>query len=239
MEIGQATHVGRRRARNEDSLAVAEQPRRPDRGVLCAVADGMGGHAAGHVASRLAVETVVQSYFEAGGEARTALAAAVQQANLAVWREAGADPARQGMGTTLVCAALLGRRALLANVGDSRAYLVAGPVVRQLTRDHTWVADQVAQGRLSAEAAERHPYRNVLTRSLGELQEVEVDLFELELEPGAALLLCSDGLTRHVEPEAIRAVVVAEPPQRAAERLVALANERGGTDNVSVIVVRT
>ncbi|MBI4494534.1 MAG: Stp1/IreP family PP2C-type Ser/Thr phosphatase [Chloroflexi bacterium] len=238
MDIGSATDVGRRRPHNEDSLLVLSHPDQPRRGVLCVVADGMGGHAAGEVASHIAVETLAERYFAERGEVRAALVAAVRQANAAVWEAGNADPSRHGMGTTLVAAAIVGDQATIANVGDSRAYLITQRAIRQVTLDHTWVAEQAALGRLSAQDAALHPFRHMLTRSLGVQGEVEVDLFELPLRPGDALLLCSDGLTAHLKPAELREVVASAPAQQAAQQLVDLANASGGSDNISVIVAR-
>jgi protein phosphatase len=198
----------------------------------------MGGHAAGDVASQIAVEMLAERYFAEPGNPREALESAVRQANLGVWQGAHADPARKGMGTTLVCAAIVDGQALIANVGDSQAYVSDGDNLRLVTRDHTWVAEQMVQGTISAEEAERHPFRHVLTRALGSLERVEIDLFEETLEPGTALLLCSDGLSKYVPAAEVLRVIQARPAQEAAEQLVSLANELGGTDNVSVVVVR-
>ena len=238
MEIGTATDVGRVREHNEDSLLVKSRPDRPEWGTLCLVADGMGGHAAGEVASRLAVETAAERYFASAGSARSALVEAVRQANIAVWQAGQAQPGYRGMGTTLVAAAVLDGSAVIANVGDSRAYTVNARAITQVTADHSWVAEQVRLGLLTPQAAETHPYRAVLTRALGTAPDVEVDSFEVSLAPGEAIVLCSDGLTAHVRDEEIQAIVAASPPPEAASKLVALANARGGTDNITVIVVR-
>lgn len=235
LEIGLRSDVGRRRTGNEDALDALELP--DGRGALCVVADGMGGHRAGEVASRLAVETIRSRFDPAGGA--SALVRAIQDANRTVFAEASADPEKQGMGTTVVCALLVDGAAQLANVGDSPAFLVRGGQTRRLTRDHTWVAEEIARGAIRPEEAAGHPYRHILTRCLGMAEEIEVDLYEpLPLEPGDVLVLCSDGLSEHVAPEELPAAVADRPAGEAAEELIALANGRGGTDNISVVVAR-
>jgi protein phosphatase len=141
------------------------------------------------------------------------------------------------MGTTLVAALLRGDRAVLAHVGDSPAFLVRARTARRLTQDHSWVAQAVARGHLDPEEADSHPYRHVLTRALGSMPSVDVDVSEeLTLEPGDVLVLCSDGLVRHVDEDELAQVVSDRPSQAAAAALVDLANERGGEDNITVIV---
>lgn len=236
-EIGTATDVGRRRTGNEDALDVVELP--GDAGVLCVVADGMGGHQAGEVASQLAVETIRNVFLrhaEAGDET---LARAIHSANRMVYVEAATNSDKQGMGTTVVCALLREGRAVLANVGDSPALLIQGAAARQITRDHSWVAEEIERGLLQPEDAAGHPYRHVLTRCLGIADQVAVDLYDpLDLQPGDVLVLCSDGLSEHVEPEDVPAVLDSRTVQEAAEALVALANERGGSDNITVVVAK-
>ena len=228
LDVGAATDVGRVRESNEDALLAV---RDGDGGaVLIAVADGMGGHNAGEVASALAVESLARLFEESDqppqvaddGEAR--LGRAVQQANRAIWEAACADAEKEGMGTTLVCALVAGTgEVMIANVGDSRAYVVKGGEARLLTIDHTWVTDQVRTGQMSERDARVSPYRHLLTRSLGATPMVQVDLFSgLRLEPG--------DVSRELEQAATA--------QQAAERLVSLAVERGGADNATAVVVR-
>lgn len=243
IEWGKATHIGRVRLTNEDSVwayVPIDSHERSLWGSLFLVADGMGGHSAGEVASRLAVETVAREYYrspprDAGGE----LARAIEISNQAIRQEACRDPAKRGMGTTLVCALLLGRRALVANVGDSRAYLVRQGHIQQVSRDHSWVAEQVERGLLDPELAQHHPMRNVITRALGVAPAVEPQFYpEITLEVGDSLVLCSDGLYIHVDASEIASIVGRWGAQRAADELVGLANNRGGTDNITVIVVK-
>lgn len=234
-DIGSLTHVGRRRPGNEDSLDVLPL----QDATLCVVADGMGGHQAGEVASRLAVETVGQVYPRDAADTGEALARTIQSANRAVFEASLSDQAKQGMGTTIVCAVLREGQAQLANVGDSPGFLVRGGQIQRLTQDHSWVAEEVARGAIQPEAAASHPYRHILTRCLGIQPEVEVAVYDpVTLEPGDVVVLCSDGLSEHVEPPELAPIVNGVSAQAAAEALVDLANERGGTDNITVIVAR-
>jgi protein phosphatase len=236
-EIGAVTDVGRRRSGNEDAWDVLEIPS----GLLCVVADGMGGHLAGEVASQLTVQTLRQVFTdeEAAAESSRSLEAAIQQANRAIHQAAIADPAKQGMGTTVVCALLRDGTAQLANVGDSPAFLVRGGQAERLTQDHSWVAEEIARGALTAEEAEGHPYRHILTRSLGLDEQVEVQLYEpVSLRDGDVLVLSSDGLSEHLRPEDLARVVADGPAAEIAQALVDLANRRGGSDNITVIVAR-
>jgi serine/threonine protein phosphatase PrpC len=226
IERGIATDIGRVRERNEDSFLV-EPP-------LFAVADGMGGHRGGEVASHLALETVETLAREGMGS----LADQVQQANRAVYTQSQRDKAVTGMGTTLTAARLEGGSAQLAHVGDSRAYLIRAGVMRRLTEDHTLVNRMVKAGEISAEEAEVHPHRNVLTRSLGTEPEIDVDTDEVPLLDGDRILLCSDGLFAMVREEQIQAICETEPdPQKAADKLVRAANRAGGVDNITVLVL--
>jgi serine/threonine protein phosphatase PrpC len=237
LDIGQTTDVGRIRESNEDALLAQEFPPR----LLIAVADGMGGHAAGEIASATALQALREALPRLGDSARgEALRISVEQANSAVWTAALADPAHEGMGTTLVAALVEpGGRVAIANVGDSRAYLLVDEQARLVTQDHTWVAEQIALGELSEREARSHPYRNVLMRAIGTDAQVEVDLFsDVQLRPGAALALVSDGVTLYLDtPDLARAFVGAASAQEIADRLVGQAVRRGGADNASAVVV--
>ena len=244
IETGGVTDVGRRREHNEDAWTIFQMS--GGERLVCVVADGMGGHLAGEVASTRAVETIERELREAGtADPSTTLLRALQQANTVIWAEARDDSAKGGMGTTAVCAIVEvvdgGARAWLANVGDSPAFLVSPDGARQVTRDHSWVAEQVAAGELRPEEVATHPYRSILTRCLGTEPDVRVDVYEpLELKTGDALVLCSDGLTEHVHVgEIAEHVARAAGAQAAAQSLVDLANTRGGHDNTTVIVIRT
>jgi len=237
-----ATDVGRVRDQNEDAWTAV-----PGAG-LYAVADGMGGHAAGEVASRLAVEAVEESLGDRAPDtvagAREVLAAAVRAAGRRIREQARERPERRGMGTTLTAMLLLtDGRGVVAHVGDSRAYRMRGEGLGRLTRDHTWVQARVDSGELTEDEARRHPASSVLTRALGADGFSEPDLFEIEWRPGDVYLLCSDGLTAAVgepelEGELGRALREAADLEGAAGELVREANRRGGPDNITVLLVR-
>jgi protein phosphatase len=226
VDVGVATDKGRVREGNEDAYLV-EPP-------LYAVADGMGGHRGGEVASQLALETIAD-LFRKGD---IPLAEQVRRANRAVFDRSGTDRAVAGMGTTLTAALVQGELAHLMHVGDSRAYLLRAGTLRQLTEDHTLVNRMVKAGEITAEEAEVHPHRNVITRSLGTEADVEVDEQDVGLLEGDRLLLCSDGLTGMLSEGQIQAILEATPTaQEAADRLVVAANRAGGVDNITVVVL--
>lgn len=227
--VGAKTDTGRVRESNQDSLLV-QAP-------LFGVADGMGGHLAGDVASATAVEIVTKLAGEAPEDPER-LADHIKEANRAIWTKAGDDAHLQGMGTTFTVAQLKDSSAHLAHVGDSRAYLLRDGELRQLTQDHTLVERMVQEGRLKREDAPHHPQRSIITRALGADQEVEVDTFEEEVREGDRILICSDGLSSMLDDDTIAdALGSPDRPQQVAERLVELANEAGGEDNVSVVIL--
>ena len=230
------TDVGRRRSVNEDCFALA-----PRLG-LYLVADGMGGHTEGQLASRLATRGCVSALRGLAGSRATLtdkLRACVQHANREVYETAQAKPELTGMGTTLVALLAGGGRIALAHVGDSRAYLIRSGTIRRLTDDHSLVAELVRRQEISEDAARGHPHRHVLTRALGVRRQVEPDLAEMTPAPGDAVVLCSDGLTTHLEDAEIAAVAAKEQDVEAiCTRLVDLANARGGEDNITVALVR-
>jgi PPM family protein phosphatase len=214
-----------------------------DRGPLLALADGMGGHAAGEVASRLAVEALTAAYAEGSpGPPHQLLKGAARVANLAVV-DAAQEPGRRGMGTTMIGLALGGTEAAIAHVGDSRAYLVRGETCTQLTNDHSRVGEMLRMRMISAEQAANHPARSQLTRSLGGDPFVQVDLVRQNVQRHDTLVLCTDGLWDVVARPEIAEVgeqlAARQIPTAiaAAERLVGLAVERGSTDNVSAVLV--
>ncbi|MBN1659570.1 MAG: Stp1/IreP family PP2C-type Ser/Thr phosphatase [Anaerolineae bacterium] len=235
------TDVGRSRPHNEDyaDFFVPDDPQLlAAKGSLFLVADGMGGHQAGEVASQGAVEMVSSEYYrDTTHDVPTSLVRAFRVANETLFTQAQTDPLKGGMGTTLVAAVILGAHVYVANVGDSRAYLIDEQGIHQITEDHSWVEEQVRVGLLTAEQARRHPQRNLVTRALGSKPAVEVDLFEGEIAAGQALLLCSDGLTGRVGDAEIIDTVRQHPPLDAARRLIAMANERGGNDNITVLLI--
>lgn len=230
------SHVGQRRAGNEDRYALAA-----DLG-LYLVADGMGGHTAGQVAAELAAQATVdalRTLVDAPASLAEKLRFAVAAANREIFAAARAKPALAGMGTTLVALLASEGRVALAHVGDSRAYLIRGRRIRQLTDDHSLVAELVRRHEITARAARGHPHRHVLTRALGVRRGVEADLAELTPAANDTFVLCSDGLTGHVGDEEIaETVLTAADLEAGAEQLVDLANSRGGEDNITVLLVR-
>ncbi len=245
---GGVTDVGRVRTNNEDCYRIVAPQN------LFVLSDGMGGEAHGEVASALAVETVVKHCLDAdanpaslvlgemqpGWSVKTKrLSTAVHLANENIFKSAEENPERHGMGATLTAAWIDGTKLSIAHVGDSRAYLLRSGSLLQLTRDHSLVAEQVRRGILTAAEAEESEMQSVLLRALGAQPEIEVDAEEHVLFPRDVLLLCCDGLTRMVtEPEIAGTLQAETNPTSAAEKLIALANERGGLDNITVIVVR-
>lgn len=236
LKIGFATDVGQRRDHNEDDLTtfVAE-----DGAQVLVVADGMGGHLAGEVASAMAIEILTRELARPTDDPSEALRAAIKLANAEIWAEASRDPEKSGMGSTVVAAIVRDNRAYLANAGDSPAYLVRAGETSQITRDHGLVAEQVELGIITEEAAAHHPYRHVLTRCLGAEDDVDAEAYPPhELEPGDVLVLCSDGLTEHVSKREVAALTTASDPTEIAQGLVDVANQRGGHDNITVVVAR-
>ncbi len=207
---------------------------------LLVVADGMGGHPYGEVASRIALDTLTNTFpVMPEGDLGLALKQAYRKANAAVHQAGEVEPTYAGMGTTLTSALLHGKYATVANVGDSRAYLLRGDVLTQVTRDHTMVSDEVAQGRISAEAARKDPRRNILTHVIGTSSRLESKLpniFELTLLPGDRLLLCSDGLYDVLDDVDISRTLLGQDPAIAVQELVILAKQRGTRDNATAVV---
>ena len=245
---GGLSDVGRVRTNNEDCYKIVELLH------LFVLSDGMGGEVHGEIASAMAVETVVKHCRDADSNpaaqvigavqphwsARTKhLATAVHLANRTIFKAAEKNPDHRGMGATLTAAWIHGAKLSIAHVGDSRAYLLRSGSLLQLTRDHSLVAEQVRRGILTVAEAEESNMQSVLLRALGAQAAIEVDAEEHILFPRDVLLLCSDGLTRLVtEPEIAGTLQAETDPARAAEKLVALANERGGPDNITVLTVR-
>ena len=228
---GSATDVGRVRSNNQDSSLVALP--------LFAVADGMGGHAAGEVASRLALDTLRNSVTDQSLES---LVAGVKLANTRVFEMSHTDPSMRGMGTTLCAVALViidgHERLAVVNVGDSRVYVLQEGAFIQVSEDHSLVESMVRQGTITPEQAKVHPQRNILTRALGIDGEVGVDSWEVAPFSGDRYLLCSDGLFNEVTDDRIAEILTeTEDPQEAAEILVRMANEGGGRDNITVVIV--
>ncbi len=233
------TDIGRKRKLNQDYIYTSEsfQGNLPN---VFIVADGMGGHAAGDFASRLAVESMVHAVEEEQErDPALILRKGVEAANRNVYISAMQDSHLEGMGTTMVAACVEKNVLHVANVGDSRLYLVRDREIRQITRDHSLVEEMVRQGVLSEERARSHPDKNKITRAVGVKPDVEPDLFREELESGDTVLLCTDGLTNMLEDEEIRVLIrSARDVMDAVIRLVDAANAQGGRDNISVVLIR-
>lgn len=243
--MGHGSDAGRVRPLNEDYHRVWQFPLARGALYLYAVADGMGGAAAGEVASKMAVEVLDDAfgrYAEQMGNGTkvvavgTLLDKAIRLANRRIHQAAQSEK-RRGMGTTLTCVAVLDNKAYVGHVGDSRAYLVRGGTIYQLTKDHSWVEEQLEKGLLTPEQAETHDWRNLITRVLGTRAQVVPDLIETDIQPGDVIVVASDGLHGLVKPEEVLAEVRrTRDRQHAVEYLIGLANERGGPDNVTLVI---
>lgn len=239
-EIGSISDIGCSRSNNQDNIGILTFSGRKN--LLAIVADGMGGHLGGEMASRIAVETVQKKFSEQikKRDGFTALKNAFHEANDAIFRQAKQSPNLTGMGTTLVAMALWNGRAYYTNVGDSRLYRIRSGQCSQLSQDHTLVAEMVRTGLLAAEAANNHPDRHVVSRAIGTHPKVQVDVSEsaLAIQIGDGFLLCSDGLHDLVDEDEIMEVMAGNTAQQACNRLVELANFRGGYDNISIIIIK-
>ena len=250
IEAHGATDVGRRRKLNEDNFLVDHQSR------LFAVCDGMGGHNAGEVASKMAIETIAAFIQKSDGDEKditwpygletelsfegNRLKTALRLANKRVFKAADNREDYTGMGTTAVAALANGNVLTIGSAGDSRCYLVRGGTLTQLTRDDSWVSAAWAEGILTPEEIERHPLKNVITKAVGAKDNIDIDIVENRLEPGDIVLLCSDGLHGMLHDDQILALLDPAPEslEDAARGLVNAANEAGGKDNVSVVLLR-
>lgn len=244
--IGAYSHPGRVRPNNEDRfLTLAPPQSRPGIDALLVVADGMGGAQAGEVASGMVVDILAQIFRRDKDVTLTGsrvdwssvLERAIDDANALIFTAAASAPELWGMGSTLAAALVVGELVHVANVGDSRCYLISGREIYQVTSDHSWVEEQVRAGLLDAAAARVHPRRNILTRSMGTDRTVAIDIRTVETTPGDHLVLCSDGVSNLVEDVEMTGLVEgASTPQNAAESIVELALRRGAPDNVTVVV---
>ena len=244
--VGARGDTGRVRTNNEDRYCALLPPNTLSGvGGVLAVADGVGGHQAGEVASQMAVDGVAaylgraSSMAEAQDRDRLPLLhSVVTRINRQVFDAASKNQSGAGMGTTLSVAMIEGNSVWIGHVGDSRIYLYRDKLLSRLTPDHSWVAEEVARGAMTPQEAEKHPRRNILTRAVGTAQEVVPTTIRADLLPGDSLLLCSDGLYGMVAEDRIAAVLGAKPPDEAADVLVDMANTAGGADNVTVIVAQ-
>ncbi len=231
------TDVGRMRESNQDFVYTSEQPvgALPN---LFLVADGMGGHNAGDYASKFTVETMVSLIPTFKTEdAKEILSRAILETNHKLYNNARMDPDLHGTGTTLVALVLYENKAVVANVGDSRLYII-GKEIRQVTRDHSLVQEMVRRGEMRARDAVHHPDKNIITRAIGAEQEVAIDFFDLHLHKEDQILMCTDGLSNMLDDEEIRQIMERErDPAEKAMKLVEKANENGGRDNITVVVI--
>jgi PPM family protein phosphatase len=240
LQVAGLTNRGKERARNEDSYFLQTGPAI----ALIVVADGMGGHRAGNVASGLAVSTAEKYWNEllskpslAEEKSRELIKGFILEANEMILNEASSSPALQGMGTTLTAGLICHNRLTIGHIGDSRAYQINGDTIKLLTRDHSLIEQLVQSGQVKPEDAQNHPKRHVLTRALGTVDDPEIDLTEVEIETGSALVFCTDGLTNMVCADEILALFHEMPdPEKLAQSLIDLANERGGFDNITVVI---
>ena len=235
MKVFSATDIGRKRQVNQDFIftsegAVGNLPN------LLVVADGMGGHNAGDFASRYGVSVLVESVRkDRNFNPVKILRNAIEAANREILTQARMDPAMAGMGTTMVACTIVGGYAYVANVGDSRLY-VSAEELTQITQDHSLIAEMVRLGELTAEEGRNHPDKNIITRAVGTADEVRIDFFDIKLEPGNRILMCSDGLTNMVDDEHIFEILKEKGAEETAQVLVDEANKNGGKDNIAVVV---
>lgn len=240
------TDVGRKREKNEDSLFVDGELG------LFIVADGMGGHLGGEFASRIAVKTISENIQQLLKDPEATLSLnlgfdrsdygemlkyAIRVASHRIFEEAAKNPNLRGMGTTTVALFIQNGRGYIAHVGDSRAYLVRDNTIKQLTHDHSLVAEQLRAGFITEEEVKNHKFRNIITRSVGFQSDVEIDLMVREIESGDRFVLGSDGLTNMVDNQDIEKVVSRSNPKAACQELIELANKNGGDDNISIVLV--
>ena len=235
------TDMGQVRENNEDKFEFYE-PEAPEilaaRGCLYAVADGIGGAQAGQIASETMLKKLIANYYDsAAPDLVNALYDAIVNTNDYIYSLAQMIPERNGMGTTLTGLIFVEDRVIVAQVGDSRAYLIRDGAVRQVTMDHSWVEEQVRAGLMTRQAAEMSPFRNVITRSIGAMPNVEPEFFEEQARPGDVWVLCSDGLSGYVGEDEIGQIAGNHAPSEAARQFLELANARGGRDNITAFVL--
>ena len=230
------TDVGRHREHNEDDYGVGEGSHVNERGHLFVVCDGMGGHEAGEVASRIAVESILSAYYADPDEDRgAALSVAFDYANTSIFNEGTLSGV--SMGTTGVAAIMHRDECVVANVGDSRAYLIRKGAIRQISYDHTFINEQIAAGVITSDEADKMLYKHVITRALGHQPDVVVDTFRFAVLPNDLIVLTSDGLINHLNDNDILSVCTQHSLVDSVDRLVDMANERGGNDNITVLLI--
>lgn len=235
-----ATDIGKKRETNQDVFHLHKIEDGIGFAVVC---DGMGGQNGGHIASDMTCRIVSSKLTEhadrisAREDIRGLMVDVISEANMEVFKKSNMEPGCKGMGTTIVLAVIAGTKAHIAHIGDSRIYLLSGGGFRQITRDHSLVQELADQGKISQEEMKSHPNKNMITRAVGVNLTVDIDYLEMELEQGAKLLLCSDGLTNMVEDETIGEMLRSGGSEECCSELIRLANEAGGTDNITVAVI--
>lgn len=242
VEIGVKTDVGRVRSENQDHFDVwrpEDDSAAREKGYLVVVADGMGGHSGGMIASQTAVAAFVDAYRASGERAlRSRLDESFSSANGAVRSKAQADPQVADMGTTCVTVAVRGGIAMIGHLGDSRCYFIRDGVMEQVTRDHTYLNELIDIGLMTSEQADGHPDKNIITRCIGMAERIEVDFNKREVKAGDVFVLCSDGLTNFVTDDEIRDVALEEDAESGAKKLIDMANAGGGDDNITVAILK-
>ena len=238
MRVYSATDVGQKRKMNQDYVFVSENPvgNLPN---LFVVADGMGGHNAGDYASSHAVQTLVEEIRkDADFNPIKVIRHAIETANTEILTQAQQKDELRGMGTTMVVATIVGHYAYVANVGDSRLYVIQGQI-HQITKDHSLVQEMVRIGEIKPEEARNHPDKNIITRALGAERTVDIDFFDLKMEPDSVILMCSDGLSNMVEDSKLEEIIMDRTKElsQKGEQLLREANQNGGKDNIAVILV--
>ncbi len=244
--LGLLTDVGKKRQVDEDAILAVETvsgfESEINRRFLLVLADGMGGHAKGEIASRMVVDAVAKRMsavlLSNQGDYAHEIGESIRAANANILQHTVDNPETEGMGSTVVCAVVDGTSVHLANVGDSRIYVISKEEIRRVTKDHSYVQELIDEGQISEEEARNHPKKNVITRAVGIYSELDVDTMKLTLSEDEHLLLCCDGQLIHVEDKELQETVVQSPnTQEACKRMVDMANERGGEDNISVILL--
>ena len=236
MKVFSATDIGLKRSMNQDFIFTSEGPV-GNLHNLFVVADGMGGHNAGDFASRYGVSVLVESVRkDQNFNPVKILRNAIEAANREIFSQSQIDPAMAGMGTTTVVCTIVGGYAYVANVGDSRLY-VAGSELTQISQDHSLIAEMVRLGELTPEQGKNHPDKNIITRAVGTSEEVRIDFFDIKLEAGSQVLMCSDGLTNMVEDSRIFEILKDEETENKVQKLIDEANANGGKDNIAVVLV--
>ena len=244
-KIGMITDIGKVRKIDEDSILAADLSfginSESEKFLLLAVADGMGGAAKGEEASKIALnaltKTIIPELF--GTRSFTELLEnGIKNANQEILDYTTKNPESSGMGTTTVCAVVKGNNIHLANVGDSRAYVISNDEIRRVTKDHSYVQALIDEGQITEEDAREHPQKNVITKAVGIMESVEPDTMKLTLDTDESLLLCCDGVIAHLTDEDIHKIICnTNDPQNACQQIVDLANKRGGSDNISLIIL--